>query len=300
MFGNLFGSKKTTGGVASSVPKSRRVNIEKRFSIIAETGSGSMSRVYKAFDNQTSRTVCLKVQDLDKSKAAAARASSVGRVSEGDIGMQISHPNVVHTFEHGETTTGAHYLLMEYIDGVSLQFLRQSRITSLEEKLEVLAQAADGLAAVHAAGFIHHDIGPKNLLVDREDHVKLIDFGLAVPNTAAFHRPGNRTGTLQYMAPEVIRREPTSEKLDIFSFGVMMFEFFSGKIPYDAVEPMAQMRQRINSEPMDIERVAPQLPDTLKAIIRKMLTKSPKDRWPSMGLLANTLRNLPQAGGENF
>ncbi len=296
MFGNFFGAKKTAGSSSPAASRSRRVNIEKRFSIIAETGSGSMSHVYKAFDNQTGRSVCLKVQDKDKSSAAAARASSVGRVSEGDIGMLIKHPNVVRTipncsgFDQERT-----YLVMEYIDGVSLQYVRQSRVLTLSQKLEMLAQAADGLAAVHAAGFIHHDIGPKNLLIDREDRVRLIDFGLAVPNTEAFQRPGNRTGTIQYMAPEVIRREPTSEKLDIFSFGALMFEFLTNKLPYDAKDPMAQMRQRINSDPLDIELYAPALPEDLKAIVRKTLTKSPKDRWPSMGLLAKTLRDLPAA-----
>jgi len=296
MFGNLFGSKKSSPKSALA-SKSRRVNIEKRFSIIAETGSGSMSHVYKAFDNEKGRTVCLKVQDPEKSAAAIARASILGRLSEGDVGLKIVHPNVVRTFEHGDTTKGAHYIVMEFIDGVSLQYVRQSRVLTLAQKLELLAQAADGLAAVHAAGFIHHDIGPKNMLVDREDRVKLIDFGLTVPNTEAFQRGGNRTGTLQYMAPEVIRREAKNEKLDIFSFGVLMFEFFTNKFPYDATDPMAQMRQRINGEPMDITQVAPKLPEDLRAIVNKTLKKNPRDRWPSMGLLAQTLRDLPAAKG---
>jgi len=297
MFGNFFGAKKPSSGAAAPIPKSRRVNIEKRFSIIAESGSGSMSHVYKAFDNQNGRTVCLKVQDLMKATAAAARATSVGRLSEGDIGLRIQHPNVVRTFEYGDTTKGAHYIVMEFVEGVSLQYTRQSRLTTLAQKIEMLAQAADGLAAVHAAGFIHHDIGPKNLLVDREDNVKLIDFGLTVPNTPAFQRGGNRTGTLQYMAPEVIRREPKDEKIDIFAFGVMMFEFLSNKLPYDAVEPMAMMRQRMNAEPMDIGVFLPKLPDELKAIIAKTIKKNPRERWPSMGLLARTLRELPIPAG---
>ncbi len=295
MFGNLFGGKKPATAATALASKSRRVNIEKRFSIIAETGAGSMSHVYKAFDNQHGRTVCLKVQDAEKSAAAVSRASLQGRLSEGEVGLRINHPNVVRTYEHGDTTKGAHYVVMEFIDGTSLQYVRQSRITTLAQKLELLAQAADGLTAVHAAGFIHHDIGPKNFLVDREDNVKLIDFGLTVPNTPEFQRGGNRTGTIQYMAPEVIRREPKSEKIDIFSFGAVMFEFLTNKLPYDATDPMAQMRQRINGQPTDIGVVAPHLPETLKAIVRKLLAKSPNDRWPSMGLLARTLRDLPEA-----
>ena len=293
MFGNLFGGKKPVTAATAFASKKRRVQIEKRFSIIAESGSGSMSHVYKAYDNENGRTICLKVQDPQKSAAAVSRASLQGRLSEGEVGLSINHPNVVKTFEHGDTTKGAHYVVMEFIDGISLQLVRQSRITTLAEKLQLLAQAAEGLAAVHAAGFIHHDVAAKNFLIDREDRVRLIDFGLTVPNTALFQRGGNRTGTLQYMAPEVIRREAKSEKLDIFSFGVVMFEFLTNKLPYDAVDPMQQMRQRINSEPMDIHKVAPNLPTDLKAIVQKTLVKDPKNRWPSMGLLANTLRDFP-------
>ena len=89
------------------------------------------------------------------------------------------------------------------------------------------------------------------------------------------------------------KREAKSEKLDIFSFGVVMFEFLTNKLPYDAVDPMQQMRQRINGEPMEIHKVAPNLPKDLKAIVQKTLVKDPKNRWPSMGLLATTLRELP-------
>src|SRR4029077_11815898 len=143
--------------------------------------------------------------------------------------------------------------------------VRESRGASLAEKLELLAQAAEGLAAVHASGFIHHDIGPRNFLVDREDRVKLIDFGLAVPNTPAFRRPGNRTGTLQYMAPELVRREATDERLDVFSFGAMAFEFLTDRLPYDSNtnNSMAMLLQRINSDPLDPAIANPDLPAEL-------------------------------------
>ncbi|MBX6311717.1 MAG: serine/threonine protein kinase [Isosphaeraceae bacterium] len=299
MFGRLFGSKRPSTSAKSAAPKpapapkARRINIEKRFTIIAETGQGSMSKVYKALDNETGRTVCLKVQDKEKTAAAVARSAKQLRPSEGAIGLQIVHPNVVRTFEYGDTTRGEHYIVMEFVDGVSLTFVRQSRVLDLPTKLEYLTQAAEGLAAVHKAGFIHHDFGPKNLLVNRDDRVKLIDFGLAVPNTPEFRRPGNRTGTLQYMAPELVRREATDERLDIFSWGVTAFEFLTNKLPYDATDQMAMIRQRINNEPMDIARVAPHLPAALCEIIRKALTRRKEDRWASAASLAEALRELP-------
>jgi eukaryotic-like serine/threonine-protein kinase len=254
-----------------------------------------MSRVHRAIDNQSGRVVCLKVQIPVKNAAAAARSSSENRPPEGEIGLKVVHPHVVRTFEHGDSTQGEHFVVMEFIEGVSLHYVREAREASLSERLELLAQAAEGLAAVHAHGYIHHDVGPKNFLVDRDRQVKLIDFGLAVPNTAAFRRPGNRTGTLQYMAPELVRREPTDERLDIFSFGAMAFELLTDRLPYDsnASNSMAMMMQRINQEPLDPAIANPELPTELTDLLRKLIARRKADRWPSMATVADALRKLP-------
>jgi serine/threonine-protein kinase len=298
MFGKLFGSKKPDAPKArSAAPKLRRVNLEKRFTIIAETGQGSMSKVYRALDNQSGRTICLKVQDKAKTAAAVARSVKADRPPEGEIALAIVHPHVVRTYEHGDSTKGDYFIVMEFVEGVSLNFIRESRAHDLPFKIELLAQSAEALAAVHAAGYIHHDFGPKNILVNRDNQVKLIDFGLAVPNTPAFRRPGNRTGTLSYMAPELIRREPTDERLDIFAYGATAFEFLTGRLPYDASvsDPMAMMRVRVNSEPMKLAKVAPHLPADLCDIIQRTLARRKDDRWASMAKLADALRELPVA-----
>jgi eukaryotic-like serine/threonine-protein kinase len=297
----MFGSKAPAGPRTSpppapgvTKPRRWRVNLKRRFTVIEESASGSMSRVYRAMDNQSGRTVCLKVQLADKHAAAAARSGKAERPEEGEIASRIVHPHVVRTFDHGVSTRGEHYVVMEFIDGVSLKAIRESRATPLDEKLEMLAQAAEGLAAVHAAGFIHHDIGPKNYLVSRDGHVKLIDFGLAVPNTPAFQRPGNRTGTIQYMAPELLRREPTDERLDIFSFGVLAFEFLTNRLPYDATaSSMALMLQRINQDPLDPMRANPLLPPELGNLLRQLIARRKEERWPRMDTLAEALRAVP-------
>jgi len=299
MFGRLFGSKPKDPGAPKAEPRRPKVNLAKRFTIIAETGQGSMSKVYKALDNQAGRTVCLKVQDVAKSTAAAARSAQTGRLSEGAIGQKVRHPNVVRTFDYGTSTKGEYFLTMEFIDGVSLTFIRQSRPLDLAGKLQYLIQAADALAAVHAAGFIHHDFGPKNLLINRDDQVKLIDFGLAIPNTAVFRRPGNRTGTRNYMAPELERRDTIDERIDIFSFGVTAFEFLTGRFPYNfnVHDAMAAMRLKRDADVLDIQKAAPDLPDDLCALIRKALVRLPKDRWPTMSTLADAFRELPLMAG---
>ena len=183
---------------------------------------------------------------------------------------------------------------MEYIDGQSLRFIRETRSApKLADKLELLAQAAEGLAAVHAAGFIHHDIGPHNFLVTREPRVKLIDFGLSIPNTPLFCRPGNRTGTLHYMAPELVRRETIDQRIDVFAFGAMAFEFLTDKLPYDATSSMASMIARINVAPLDPAAANPNLPPELHDLLRKLIARRKEDRWPKMSTLADALREIP-------
>jgi serine/threonine protein kinase len=307
----FFGGKKGTSGAGASSsrpsgpkpaaprekapprPKIKRVNLERRYTIVAETGAGSMSRVYRAVDNENGRVVCLKVQDRAKTTAALARSHQANRPTEGEVGQKIVHPHVVKTLDWGLSPKGEYFLVMEFIDGMSLSFVREARALKLEERLELLAQAAEGLAGVHLAGFIHHDFGPKNVLVTTDNQVKLIDFGLSVPNTPEYRRPGNRTGTLNYMAPELIRREPKDERIDLFSWGVTAFEFLTGRQPYDIgadADAMVVMRIRVNSAPMKIERVRPDLPPEVCEIINRALARKPADRWPSAVRIANALR----------
>ena len=282
------------GGSGPAKGPRRRENLQRRFSIVSETSRGSMSRVYRAVDNQTGQTVCLKVQSREKNEAATARASTrEARPFEGEMAIQLVHPHIVRTFEYGTSNQGEHFLVMEFIDGVSLQFIRESRSARTAEKVELLAQAAEGLAGVHAAGFIHHDINPRNFLVNRDQQVKLIDFGLTVPNAPAFCGPGNRTGTLQYMAPELLRREPIDERIDIFAFGVMAFEFLTDRLPYDATNATAMMLQRINSEPLDPGTVKPQLSDELCGILRQLTARRKDQRWAEMKTLPDALRGVP-------
>lgn len=289
MLKGLFGGKGKDKGKAPMPPKVpvkvklKRSNIHRRFTIISQIPQGTMSKVYKAVDNEAGRTVCLKVQDLEKTEAASARASAADRPTEGEIASKIVHPNVVRIFDFGLTTRREYFLAMEYVEGVSFQSLLAARSLTVERTLDLLVQAAEALAEVHAKGFIHHDFGPKNLLVSKENRVKLIDFGLAVPNTPAFRRPGNRTGTLNYMAPELLRRESTDERIDIFSYGASAFEALTGKLPYDATNnSMALMLQRINSDPMDPAKANPKLSPALCAILRKATARRKEDRYASM------------------
>lgn len=294
MLKRMFG-----GGTGSKGRKRKgRVHLEDRFTVLLETSQGSMSKVAKVLDNTSGAIVCLKVQIPEKNAAAAARGHQGERPDEGEIGEAIDHPNVVRTLDWGISTRSEKFMVMEYVDGVTFDSLRETNaVPKLRHRLELLAQAAEGLAAVHEAGFLHHDINPRNFLIDREKRVKLIDFGLAVPNTPEFRRPGNRTGTLNYMAPELIRRESIDERIDIFAFGVLAFEFLTGKLPYDAAGSMQSMVQRINAEPLDPAKVDPSLPSTLQELLRKLTARRREDRPKSLAKVADALRKIASRKG---
>jgi serine/threonine-protein kinase len=209
------------------------------------------------------------------------------------VAIQIEHPNVIRTLEHGSTSTGEHYLVMEYVNGVSFDRVQSAKLGRTAERVEWLAQAAEGLAAVHEAGFIHHDVNPRNFLINRDQKVKVIDFGLAVPNTPAFRKPGNRTGCLLYMAPELLRREPIDERIDVFGFGVMAFSLLTEGLPYDAPASPHGLIQRFSLPPNDPAKLKPKLSDELCEVLRSVTAVNKNDRWPRMSTLAEKLRSIP-------
>jgi serine/threonine-protein kinase len=253
-----------------------------------------MSRVYKAMDNETGKTVCLKVQDRERNEAALARASRhEARPLEGEIASRVVHPNVIRTLEHGTTAAGEHYIVMEFVNGVSFDRVQEARLGRTAERVEWIAQAADGLAAVHEAGFIHHDVNPRNFLINRDQQVKLIDFGLAVPNTPAFRKPGNRTGCLLYMAPELLRREPIDERIDVFSLGVVAFRLLTERMPFDAPSSANTLLQRFSLPANDPAQLKPKLSDELCEVLRSLVAVNRRDRWPRLATLSETLRSIP-------
>src|SRR5262249_24116412 len=140
----LFGSKAKKSGTAAPKPaKLKRVNVKRRFTVVALTGQGSISTVQKAIDNDTGRTVCLKAQHVAKHAAAHARTAADQKPHEGEIAFKVVHPHVVRTYEYGITPKGEHFIVMEFVEGVSLSFVREAKSASLAEKLELLAQGAE-------------------------------------------------------------------------------------------------------------------------------------------------------------
>jgi len=211
-----------------------KLNYRQRYELLQEAISGTMSQVFKARDRQTGELVALKIIDPDKLQRVNARWKGTKKPDEGEISVMFDHPYIVKTLDYGLTTGGEQYLVMEYLEGTGLNnILLVPEDLMAGARTYYMRQVAEAVAEVHKKGFIHRDICPRNLLfVGDATVLKLTDFGLTLPNKAPFTDPGNRTGTANYMAPELVRRRPTDIRLDIFSFGVTMYELFTRELPW--------------------------------------------------------------------
>ena len=195
MFSRLFGKKNSH----------ERTDISKRFNLIGRVGQGSMSKVWKATDLQTGRTVALKVLHKEKTAKFEARFQGLHKPHEGEIAASLDHPNIVKTYEFGWTLEDEIFLVMAFVDGVSLSLLVDLQNEEMNRnRLRYMIQIGEALNHVHQKNWIHRDICPRNLMITADKSVRMIDFGLVVPNTPDFRKPGNRTGTAMYMAPELI------------------------------------------------------------------------------------------------
>ena len=260
-----------------------KVNVRNRFELLREAISGTMSSFYMARDRQSGEIVGLKVLDREKTAFLESRFVSLNKPCEGDIAMRLSHPRIVRTLEHGITTDDEQFLVMEFLDGPGLNSLIVSRSGLLDgRRLVLLRQAAEAISAVHKAGFIHRDICPRNFVVSREgDSLKLIDFGLSVPAIAAFMAPGNRTGTANYMAPEVVRRRTTSQRLDTFSFGVTAYELCAFTLPWPKGQGKEAMVHGVEA-PVPLTYHRPRINPLLAEAITACLAPDPADRPKSL------------------
>jgi serine/threonine protein kinase len=272
-----------------------RVNIKERFDIKGRSGMGSMSQVFRAHDRKLGRTVCLKILDLEKTSKFEARFVGMKKPSEGEISSQLAHPCIVETLEHGLTTKNEVYLVMEWVDGTGLHSLIAGRHLQLDGKrVSVLAQLADALEYMHQQKFLHRDICPRNVIVTPHDKVKLIDFGLTIPYQPAFCKPGNRTGTPQYLAPEVLKRIATDHRVDLFALGVTAYETYTGMLPWGDYESVHAQMSRMAHPGADPRDHVPDLDEATARFLMKAIEREPSQRFPSAAAFKESLLKLPK------
>jgi serine/threonine protein kinase len=293
----LFGKKKATGASnspRSSVKNAKRVNIDKRFQGRVRHGQGSMSRVFRTYDSDLGRNVCLKLLDKLKTAKFEERFKGLNKPSEGEVCMALRHDNVVRTFEYGLTTAGEPYLVMEWVDGLGLNYLIETRSPQLTgRRIEYLGQLCNAVQYMHDNKWLHRDLCPRTVMVDKEGVLKLIDFGLTIPYTPPFCAPGNRTGTPDYLPPELVMRKPTDHRVDMYALGVTAFEVFTSALPWERTPSSEEnFRRRLNTPPRNPKELNPKLGDDVVALLLKSISKEPQDRFASARQFKDALEAL--------
>ncbi len=270
---------------------SNKVDIAVRYELMREAISGTMSSFYKARDRQNGQIVGLKILDPDKIHIVETRFKAVGKPSEAEIGIALNHPNIVKTLAHGVTTKNQHYIVLEFLEGAGLNSLLMSRSPILDDKrLFVIRSMAEAIAAVHKAGFIHRDVCPRNFMVSPTgDRITLIDFGLTLPAKPEFMQPGNRTGTPNYMAPEIVRRRKTDQRVDVFAFGVTAYEVLTYDLPWARGQDGRAALEHDQVAPIDIHEKRPQINQQLAKAIMWCLAADPDKRCPSIERFLNAI-----------
>ncbi len=264
-----------------SMFQSDRVDLRERFEILRKAISGTMSKFYMARDLKNDRIVGLKIADREKVATFEGRFKGLKKPTEGEIAINFHHPLVVETYEYGMTTEGVQYIVMEFVKGPGLQQLLNNRDEAIEgRRLQLIRQMAEALEYVHSQEFIHRDVCPRNFIFESDTgNVKLIDFGLSLPARKEFMQPGNRTGTPLYMAPEVVRRRWTDQRLDIFAMGVSAYQICTYEFPWPFTDTTGQAALAHDTQPpRDILAYRPALNKQLAKAIMRCIRPNPNDR----------------------
>ncbi|WP_425396122.1 serine/threonine protein kinase [Aeoliella sp.] len=282
------------GNFFKSMLEGGKVDVQKRYQFMREAVSGTMSDFYMARDRQTEQLVGLKILDRNKTQALEARFKGLDKPSEGKIASSFNHPLIVSTLQYGMTTNDEQFIVMEFLDGPGLNSLIVGKSPLLDgNRLTLLRQMAESLKVVHDAGYIHRDICPRNFVCAKDaTSLKLIDFGLTVPAERSYMQPGIRTGTPNYMAPEVVRRKATDKRLDIFALGVSIYEMFAFDLPWVRGSDGLAAMSHGASKPKPVAEHYPKIDPRLDAAILKCIENDPADRYQSVDDFLKAIRPL--------
>lgn len=264
------------------------------FIVSGTLGVGGMGAVYRARDSRLHRDVAIKV--VSKAGTEAARRFA----SEAQAASALNHPNIVTVYDVG-VHDDVPYIVSELVDGRSLRDLLEGAPLPNREVLDLAVQMAEGLAAAHAAGIVHRDFKPENVMVTHEGRVKILDFGLALIGTrdglaaplgATQTMTGVLEGTVAYMSPEQARGGAVGYRTDQFSLGLTLFELVTGRRAFQKETVAQTLAAILQDEPEAILTLNPRVPVPLRWVIDRCLAKDPHQRYESTTDLARELRTL--------
>ena len=260
-----------------------------RYQLIEELGRGGMGVVYKAEDTKLKRTVALKFLPPELTHISEVKERFM---REAQAAAALDHPNIctVYEFDEAEEKT---FISMAYIEGQSLKKKIESGPLELDEAIRIALQVAEGLRKAHKSGVVHRDIKSVNIMVTEEDQAKIMDFGLArIAGGTLVTKEGTTMGTIAYMSPEQARGEEVDHRTDIWSLGVVLYEMFTGKLPFMGEHDQAVVYYILNKKPKPITELRSEIPVSIGQVVDKALEKDPEKRYQRIEELLDDIKSI--------
>jgi len=280
----LFGNK---GGPRSAPPNYR---------IIREVAKGGMSKVYEGVRKADNARVAIKIITPEFTQLAEQLEKIFKKGSEGEIAMSLRHHNVVRTLDYGQMGR-EYFIVMEFIDGPNLkQLIDRGDKHWSERRLDIVLQAGRGLAFIHRNKLVHRDFCPKNILLEEDGSVKIIDFGLAIPAHLKDKWHWDRSGTASYMAPEQVRGQKVDQRADVYAYGVSAYEILTGRRPFpDDRDRYKKMAVHLNIAPVSPRKHNRNIPLALEHILLRAMAKNREDRYSTVDAMLREMSTVISA-----
>jgi serine/threonine-protein kinase len=217
---------------------------------------------------------------------------------EQEIGQELDHPGVVKTYEPGQRSRA--YMVIEWVEGRILRdLLNRQRKLPIDRAVKITLSICDALDCMHKHGVVHRDLKPENIMVDAEDRIKIIDFGIAMKEDArriTFVDMSATLGTPDYISPEQVKGQRGDQRSDIYSLGVMLYEMLTGEPPFSGPNPLAVMNERVLNDPKPARKLNPEITPELEEILHRALARDPRHRYSTAHEMAWDLEHQEQVG----
>jgi serine/threonine-protein kinase len=263
----------------------------------ATVARSGMSTLFKATDLNDGRLVAIKVPhaEMESDPVLVERFKR-----EQEIGQELDHPGVVKTYD-GEQRSRL-YMVIEWVEGRLLRvILSQEGKLPIERAVNYALQICDALDAMHKHGVVHRDLKPENVMVDAQDRVKLIDFGIAMKEDArrlTHVTMSPALGTPDYISPEQVKGQRGDQRSDIYSLGVMFYEMLTGQTPFNGPNPLAVMNERVLNDPKPARKLRAEISPELQEILSRSMEREPRHRYATAAEMAWELEHQEQVGVE--